>query len=38
MNISQVMTPDVKIVSPTDSLRSAALMMRENDFGLLPVG
>jgi len=38
MNISQVMTPDVKIVSPTDSLQSAALLMRENDFGLLPVG
>lgn len=38
MNISQVMTPEVKIVSPTDSLQSAALLMRENDFGLLPVG
>ena len=38
MNISQVMTPDVKVVSPTDSLQSAALLMRENDFGLLPVG
>lgn len=37
MNISQVMTPDVKVVSPTDSLQSAALLMRENDFGLLPV-
>ena len=37
MNISQVMTPAVKIISPTDSLQSAALLMRENDFGLLPV-
>lgn len=37
MNISQVMTPEVKIISPTDSLQSAALLMRENDFGLLPV-
>lgn len=38
MNISQVMTPDVKVVSPTDSLQSAAFLMRENDVGLLPVG
>jgi CBS domain-containing protein len=37
MNISQVMTPEVKIISPTDSLQRAALLMRENDFGLLPV-
>ena len=37
MNISQVMTPAVKIISPMDSLQSAALLMRENDFGLLPV-
>lgn len=37
MNISQMMTPEVKIISPTDSLQSAALLMRENDFGLLPV-
>lgn len=37
MNISQVMTPAVKIISPTDSLQSAPLQMRENDFGLLPV-
>jgi len=28
MNLSQVRTPDVKVVSPTDSLQSAALLMR----------
>lgn len=37
MNISQVMTQEVKIILPTDSLQSAAVLMRENDFGMLPV-
>jgi hypothetical protein len=29
MNLRQVRTPDVKVVSSTDSLQSAALLMRE---------
>lgn len=37
MNIHEVMTPDVKLVLPTDTLQSAALLMKENDCGLLPV-
>lgn len=37
MNISQVMTPSVRIASPDDTLQMAAQIMDENDFGLLPV-
>ena len=37
MIISEVMTRDVRIVSPDDSLESAAQLMEEQDFGSLPV-
>lgn len=38
MNISEVMTQDVKIVMPTDSLQSAAQLMQAQNCGALPVG
>ena len=38
MNIREVMTRDVKLVSPDDTLQSAAKMMNESDFGMVPVG
>ena len=38
MNVSEVMTRDVKITSPDESLQKAAKMMEHNDFGILPVG
>ena len=38
MEISNVMTRDVKIASPEDTLQHAAKMMEKNDFGLLPIG
>ncbi len=38
MNVSEVMTRDVRVASPDDYLQSAAQMMQENDFGALPVG
>jgi CBS domain-containing protein len=38
MEISNVMTRDVKIGSPEDTLQHAAKMMEKNDFGLLPIG
>lgn len=38
MNIKKVMTRDVKLASPEDTLQQAARVMEENDFGLLPVG
>ncbi len=38
MNISEVMTRDVRIATPNDSLQTAARIMDEYDFGLLPVG
>ena len=37
MIISEVMTRDVRIVSPDDTLESAARLMEEQDFGSLPV-
>lgn len=37
MIISEVMTRDVRIVSPDDTLESAAQLMEEQDFGSLPV-
>ena len=37
MNISQVMTTDVQVGSPDDTLQKAAQMMAEYDFGILPV-
>jgi CBS domain-containing protein len=38
MEICNVMTRDVKIASPEDTLQHAAKLMEKNDFGLLPVG
>ncbi len=37
MNISQVMTQDVRIASPDDTLQMAAQMMKDCDFGILPI-
>lgn len=37
MNISEVMTPNVRVVSPYDTLQFAAQLMEEIDVGLLPV-
>jgi CBS domain-containing protein len=38
MKVSEVMTHDVKIASPQDTLRDAAQMMEGIDAGALPVG
>jgi CBS domain-containing protein len=38
MHINEVMTRNVKIASPSDSLQRAAQLMEEEDFGSLPVG
>lgn len=38
MEIREVMTSDVRLVDPGTTLRDAAQMMREGDFGLLPIG
>lgn len=37
MIISEVMTREVRIASPDDTLESAARLMEEEDFGSLPV-
>jgi len=37
MIISEVMTHDVRIASPDDTLETAARLMEEEDFGSLPV-
>jgi CBS domain-containing protein len=38
MQIREVMTSDVRLVDPGTTLKDAAQMMREGDFGLLPIG
>jgi CBS domain-containing protein len=38
MKVNECMTHDVKIVRPDQSIQEAALVMREIDAGLLPVG
>jgi len=38
MKVRDIMTRDVKIVSPADPLQSAAKLMEEYDFGMVPVG
>jgi CBS domain-containing protein len=38
MNIAKVMTRDVKVASPDDTLQQAAEMMCDIDAGVLPVG
>jgi predicted transcriptional regulator len=37
MKISSVMTKDVQLTKPDDTLRSAAALMKRIDAGLLPV-
>ena len=37
MVINEVMTRDVKIASPSDSVQQAAQLMEQEDFGSLPV-
>jgi CBS domain-containing protein len=38
MHVNEVMTRDVTIASPSDSLQRAAQLMEQEDFGSLPVG
>jgi CBS domain-containing protein len=38
MKIREIMTPDVRIASPRDTIQRAAQLMEETDCGLLPVG
>jgi len=38
MKVSELMTPDVEIVQPDDTLHTAAKMMADLDTGALPVG
>ena len=37
MKVSEVMTQDVRLIEPTQTLRDAARMMAELDAGILPV-
>jgi len=37
MNIREVMTPNPRCVSPDDTIRSAACVMRDEDAGAVPV-
>jgi CBS domain-containing protein len=37
MLISQIMTPEVIVASPNDTLRSAARTMLKHDLGILPI-
>lgn len=36
--LKDLMSRDVKLVSPETSIKEAALMMRDGDFGMMPVG
>jgi len=38
MQIRELMTPDVEVIRPDDTLRTAAKMMADYDVGALPVG
>jgi CBS domain-containing protein len=38
MKVSDIMTRDVRIASPSQKLREAAAAMEKNDIGALPVG
>jgi CBS domain-containing protein len=38
MQLREVMTRDVELADPGMSLKEAASLMRDGDFGLLPVG
>ncbi len=36
--LKDLMSPDVKVISPDMSIQEAAIQMLEGDFGMLPVG
>ena len=36
--LKDVMSRDVKVISPDSTIREAATAMREGDFGMMPVG
>jgi len=38
MMVREVMTKDVRLVDPSTTLKHAAQLMRDGDFGLLPIG
>ena len=38
MQIREIMTRDVEIASPDDTIQKAAQMMKDVDTGMLPVG
>ena len=38
MNVNSCMSTDVRLASPSESIRDAARMMKEIDAGILPVG
>ena len=38
MKVSKIMSPDVELVNPDDSIQSAARKMADADIGFLPVG
>jgi CBS domain-containing protein len=38
MKVKEIMSPDVRIASPKDTLQQAAQLMEEMDCGSLPVG
>jgi len=38
VQIKEIMTPDVEVASPDDTLHTAARMMADLDVGVLPVG
>jgi CBS domain-containing protein len=38
MKIREIMTRDVRVASPDDTLQLAAQLMEKDDFGALPVG
>jgi CBS domain-containing protein len=36
--LKEVMSYDVQVISPQSTLKEAAVLMRDNSFGMLPVG
>jgi CBS domain-containing protein len=38
MQVHELMTPDVEVIRPDDTLQTAAKMMADIDAGILPVG
>ncbi|HVK51879.1 MAG TPA: CBS domain-containing protein [Pseudoxanthomonas sp.] len=38
MKVAEMMSTDVCVAAPTDSLQRAAMLMAQNDIGSLPVG